>query len=297
MPASILLNSLIIFCIICWGAWGIFDKVALEKTSTAKVLATIAILIVPFMLGSLIYLLFTIPGWKPAPALMLYTLGTASSVILAMLFYLKAMKISEASLVLGATSAYTLFTQFGSWLILQEPLVSERILGSLLITVGVILISGSSRLNLKGDKESLLLILYMLLACILWGGVGIIEKKALIFASPIELFWGKTFWESLGVVLFYVYNKSKNRSTFAFEKDAFYWIAGSAVCLNLGSIVYLIALSMATAAYVVTICGCYPLLMYLMAVLILKETFNMKRLAGIVLVTIGGILTQYTQSL
>lgn len=297
MSASVILNCLIIFCIICWGAWGIFDKVALEKTSTAKVLATIALLIIPFMLGSLIYLIVTIPQWTLTPSLMLFTLGTASSVILAMLFYLKAMKISEASLVLGATSAYTLFTQFGSWLILQEPLVSERILGSLLITLGVILISGSTRFNLKGDRESLLLIVYMLLACILWGGVGIIEKKALTFASPIELFWGKTFWETIGVILFYIYNKIKNRPSFAFEKNAFFWIAGSALCLNAGSIAYLLALNMASAAYVVTICGCYPLLMYFLAVLILKEIFNIKRLAGIVLVTAGGILTQYTQAL
>jgi uncharacterized membrane protein len=297
MPTSFVLNALVIFCIICWGAWGIFDKVALERASSSRVLATIALLSTPFMIGTLIYLKAINPLWMPTFEVMLFTLGTSLSVLFAMLFYLKAMSVSEASLVLGATSAYTLFTQFGSWIVLQEPLVSERILGSILITLGVVLISGSAKFNLKADRATLLLLLYMLLASFLWGAVGVAEKKALTFASPMELFFGKALWESLFAIGFYAYFKAKNKPSFVLEKAGFGWVAGSAFCLQAGSIAYLLALSMATASYVVTICGCYPLLMYLLAVLILKETFNMQRLSGIALVTIGGILTQFTQAL
>lgn len=297
MPTSLLLNCLILFCITCWGAWGIFDKVALQKASTLRVLATISLFASPFMLMSGIYLKITNPVWIPSPEVMLYTLTTALSVLFAMLFYLKAMSVSEASLVLGATSAYTIFTQFGSWLALGEPLVGERIFGSVLITLGVLLISGSAKLNLKMDRFTLLLITYMFLASFLWGAVGVIEKKALSFASPIELFFGKALWESLFALGFLIYFKTKQEPSFTFEKPALPWVLGSAFCLHSGSIAYLIALSFATASYVVTICGCYPLLMYLLAVLILKESFNMQRLTGIILVTIGGIMTQYTQAL
>lgn len=297
MPTSFVLNALVIFCIICWGAWGIFDKVALKRASSSRVLATIALLSTPFMIGSFIYLKAVNPLWMPTIEVMLFTLGTSLSVLFAMLFYLKAMSVSEASLVLGATSAYTLFTQFGSWLVLQEPLVSERILGSILITLGVVLISGSAKFNLKADRATMLLLLYMLLASFLWGAVGVAEKKALSFASPMELFFGKALWESLFAIGFYAYFKAKNKPSFVLEKSGFGWVAGSAFCLQAGSIAYLLALSLATASYVVTICGCYPLLMYLLAVLILKESFNIQRLSGIALVTIGGILTQYTQAL
>lgn len=297
MPTSLFLNSLVMFCIACWGAWGIFDKVALQKASTSRVLATIALLTTPFMLGTLIYLRSLNPLWMPSLEVMLYTLATALAVLLAMLFYLKAMSVSEASLVLGATSAYTLFTQFGSFLFLKEPLVGERIIGSILITLGVILISGSAKFSFKADKSTLKLIAYMILASVLWGAVGVVEKKALSFASPMELFWGKSCWESLFAVIFFVYFKIKKKPSFVLEKSAFWWVFGSTFCLQAGSIAYLLALALATASYVVTICGCYPLLMYLLAVLILKESFNIQRLTGIALVTIGGILTQYTQAL
>jgi len=271
--------------------------VALQKASTSRVLATIALMSTPFMLGSLIYLKCVNPLWMPPQGVMLYTLGTSLAVLIAMGFYLKAMSVSEASLVLGATSAYTLFTQFGSWLVLKEPLVSERIWGSILITVGVVLISGSAKFSFKADKSTVILIAYMLIASILWGGVGVAEKKALTFASPMELFWGKACWESLFAIAFFVYFKVKNKPSFVLDRQAFPWILGSTFCLQAGSIAYLLALSLATASYVVTICGCYPLLMYLLAVLILKESFNIQRLSGIALVTIGGILTQYTQAL
>lgn len=185
MPTSFVLNTLVIFCIICWGAWGIFDKVALERASSSRVLATIALLSTPFMIGTLIYLKAANPLWMPTFEVMLFTLGTSLSVLLAMLFYLKAMSVSEASLVLGATSAYTIFTQFGSWIVLQEPLVSERILGSILITLGVVLISGSAKFNLKADRATLLLLLYMLLASFLWGAVGVAEKRR----SPLQAQW------------------------------------------------------------------------------------------------------------
>ncbi len=297
MTASLVLNLLVATCIICWGAWGICDKVALKKASAAQVLSTITLFALPFMAGTFFYMNHTVPGWYPSPPLMSYTFAVAACVACGMLSYLLAMKMSDASLVLGATAAYTLFTQYGCWLFLHEPLVKERLLGSVLISVGVLLITGTGRLNLKGDRKSLLLILYMILACFFWGAVGVVEKKALSSFNSIELFWGKCFWELIMLFIYWAFCYFNQRPCFSFEKVSFKWIAASAFCLYVGSIVHILALSMATASYVVTISGCYPLIMYFLAILILKEPLNKQRLAGIVLVTLGGLLTQYTQAL
>jgi uncharacterized membrane protein len=70
----------------------------------------------------------------------------------------------------------------------------------------------------------------------------------------------------------------------------------SALCLIIGGLAYLYAMSMSTASYVIVITGCYPLLMYTFAVWLLGEKVNRLRLVGIAVLVIGGIFTQLTQS-
>ena len=71
----------------------------------------------------------------------------------------------------------------------------------------------------------------------------------------------------------------------------------SSICLSLGTLSYMFAMTMATASYVIVITGCYPLLMYLGAVIFLKEKLSKMRLAGVILVVGGGLMVQNTQAL
>jgi drug/metabolite transporter (DMT)-like permease len=57
------------------------------------------------------------------------------------------------------------------------------------------------------------------------------------------------------------------------------------------------AMTMATASYVIVITGCYPLFMYLFAMLFLKEKLDKLRVLGVLLVVLGGLMVQTTQSL
>jgi len=59
----------------------------------------------------------------------------------------------------------------------------------------------------------------------------------------------------------------------------------------------LFAMSAAPATYVIAICGCYPLVMYVLAVVMLKERVNWVRVIGIALIVCGGIVIQLTQAL
>jgi drug/metabolite transporter (DMT)-like permease len=55
-------------------------------------------------------------------------------------------------------------------------------------------------------------------------------------------------------------------------------------------------MTLTTASYVIVITGCYPLIMYIFALMFLKEKLNLIRLAGVILVVAGGGIVQLTQS-
>lgn len=54
---------------------------------------------------------------------------------------------------------------------------------------------------------------------------------------------------------------------------------------------------LASLSYVSVITGCYPLFMYLFAIIFLKERVNERRITGMGLVVIGGLMVQFTQKL
>jgi uncharacterized membrane protein len=55
-------------------------------------------------------------------------------------------------------------------------------------------------------------------------------------------------------------------------------------------------MSMVSGSYVIAVTGCYPLVLYFLAMIFLKERFTLARAIGIALIAIGGIITQITQA-
>lgn len=145
---------------------------------------------------------------------------------------------------------------------------------------------------------SLACIICVLVAVTGWAVRGMFDKIALEHPAhphPFEVYLGKFICDSaLGIVAL-VWLLVKRPEINVFSRSLRPWAAGSAICLAGGSGAYYIALSKLSASYVIAITGCYPLFMYLLAVWCLKEKFNMTRAIGIVLITLGGIITQLTQ--
>jgi drug/metabolite transporter (DMT)-like permease len=293
------LDTLIIITISCWGIWGIFDKLALQTASHRDVLLMLFVLFVPQV--PLVWLLVnaTAPGWHPTWEVWFWTGLAASAYTLSMLAYLQAMSKAEASYVLGITASYPLVLQLLAVALLGEHLVVTRMLGAALIGAGVFAIGVSKgRMQVQlatGDR--LEMIVCIIIATLCWGVYGILDKKALSYTGPIEVYFTQCLWDVAYLfVVAAVFHLNGHRIDLT-SLRAWRFSGLSALMLMIGAWTYLSALSQSTASYVVVITGCYPLLMYGFALLFLKETFNRVRFSGIALVVAGGILVQLTKTM
>lgn len=133
------------------------------------------------------------------------------------------------------------------------------------------------------------------LAVLGWALRGIFDKTAVTHAHPFEVYLGKYVADSVFGALAIGWVLHKRRGDDLFRREMWPYAGGSALCLAGGSAAYYVVLSMTSASYVIAITGCYPLIMYVLALCILKEKFNITRACGIALITLGGILTQTTQ--
>ncbi|MBX9567356.1 MAG: DMT family transporter [Candidatus Obscuribacterales bacterium] len=150
----------------------------------------------------------------------------------------------------------------------------------------------------KPSHLSLACIVCVLIAVTGWAVRGMFDKIALEHPAhphPFEVYLGKFICDSVLGIGALIWLLKKRPEVNVFSRSLRPWAAGSAICLAGGSAAYYVALSKLSASYVIAITGCYPLFMYLLAVWVLKERFNMTRAIGIVLITLGGIITQWTQ--
>ena len=310
MSNSFQLNSLIGICLLCWSTWGIFDKKALESARHLEVLIyqhLIYVLEVPliFLLLGLVY-----PnGWQICPETWGWTALGSSISSSAMLFYLIAMSRAEASFVLGITASYPLIVQILAHFFLHEALVPERLLGSILIGLGVACIGASDSSGDNTSKNSgedsehqnsrptskLKVLILCSLATLFWGLTGLFDKKALLSDSPFKVYFARCVWDAAIVAIMLIVAKLAKQNVQYKKPQAWRYSFLSSVCLSAGTISYMFAMTMATASYIIVITGCYPLFMYLFALLFLKEKLKKTRLAGVLLVVIGGLLVQETQ--
>ena len=212
-------------------------------------------------------------------------------------------------MVLGVTAAYPLVTQFLSLFFLHEQLVLARAAGAAAIALGVAAIGGSTSVpsnpsdvsDPAHEKNSEPSKTFLLAGCVFvatfgWGIWGILDKKALEFGTPMETWVAECVWE---LVIFLVVSAVAHARGYRIDlKDGQSWLFAflSALALAVGRITFLGALAVSTASYVIAITGCYPLLMYLLAMIFLKERFNKVRFVGILFVVAGGIAVQMTQS-
>jgi drug/metabolite transporter (DMT)-like permease len=137
-------------------------------------------------------------------------------------------------------------------------------------------------------------IICLLIATFTWGVYGIFDKKAVGIATPLVIYFAKTLWDVCSFFIVWPIMLRRKKIDWT-TKPAWGFAAISEFALAIGAFTYLSALARTTASYVITITGCYPLLMYLFALLLLKEKFNKMRFLGIILVVIGGIVVQLTE--
>lgn len=293
------LNCFLGITVLCYALGGILDKKALEKASYQNVLVTMYFARLINIPTTSAILLFFHPVWHLSPKLILWAFGASASVLIAMLAYTVAMSMCEASYVLGVTASYNVIFQFLATMWLGESLVIERLIGAAIMALGIAAIgaSGNGKQEFPKGKNLVVTIISLVAATFFWGLAGIFDKKAVLIAHPFEV----TVAEGLGDVvmlagLLSFYGKNRAHRLDLTNAHTWKFCTIAAVVWLLGSYSYFFAFSMSSASYCITVVSAYPLVMYVFAVTLLKETVNLARVLGIVLVTIGGVFVQCTQS-
>jgi len=131
----------IILTIICWGSAPILEKYGLRDIDpfSAVFIRSVAIL---FML----VIAFSFTGrinvlWKTPPkTILVFTISGFLAGLAGMWTYFKALKMAPSSKIVPLVAIYPLLTAILSMLILKEEFSWLRIMGTILIVIGIILV-------------------------------------------------------------------------------------------------------------------------------------------------------------
>ncbi|HEY9774039.1 MAG TPA: DMT family transporter [Planktothrix sp.] len=302
------LNGLVLVTNLCWSAWGIFDKKALSSSRPRNVLLIQYLLALPEFVLIIAYILLTEHQLTLNPnAIFWAALGSATSTV-AMIAYMVAMNRAEASYVLGITASYPLVMQVLATIFLGEHLVGNRLIGSALIALGVFAIGQSDHAvhppaDAQGEhvhdpataRDRRIITICVIFATIGWGIHGLFDKIAVGYAPPIVVMAARCGLDVITSGLLLLGSRFMKMELQLKRPETWKFCGFSSMCLWVGYICYLNAIKVSTASYVIVITGCYPLLMYIFALIFLREQLNKKRLAGVSFVVLGGIVVQFTQ--
>tara|TARA_B100000315_G_scaffold259426_1_gene315450 strand:- start:3143 stop:3562 length:420 start_codon:yes stop_codon:yes gene_type:complete len=131
----------LLLTIVLWGTTPILEKSGLKSTDPATALfirscAVFFCMIVWFGLSGRIAQVVKLP----AKTILIFCLSGLFAGFLAMLTYFKILKVNPTSKIVPLTSTYPLFTAVLSLLILKEGFSWQRIIGTILIAGGVLLV-------------------------------------------------------------------------------------------------------------------------------------------------------------
>jgi len=148
--SSFALNAFILITILLWGAWGIFDKKALESASPRDVFLILLLCDIPLVALAAAIAHLSGQSLTASGGTLFWTMLSALTMTASSVVYLIALEKSEASYVLGITASYPLMAQLTAIFFLGEPLVPARFAGSVLIVAGVTAVGISGRRSKSG---------------------------------------------------------------------------------------------------------------------------------------------------
>lgn len=278
--------------LMAWGVAGIFDKKAVESAAPKQVFVTFHLFLGVVALALFILLPWIYPDWHVSSGVIFWEGLNAVAALAAFLAYYYAMSMTQASWVLGITAGYPIIGQLLSTPLTGEPFKVSALGAAALVSIGVALIgwSGGEEQKTLEKKEKLTLVFCVALSTMLWGLLGIFEKRSLEFGRPFETYFAQACWKTVLIVLVIAFLGKKGYKT-AFRTPGawkFSWLSAAGV--TAGNIAYLLALTQSTAGYVITMTAGYPLVMYVFALTFLKEKLNVVRAIGILLIVLGAVV-------
>lgn len=240
-----------------WALVNIFDQYLVERYSTGTrgsgglvLFSSLIGVFVALAIGLFVDGVFDIPLLDKA--LLILTGGLTIAWII---LYLYTLEIEDVSAVVPWFLTIPIFGYVFGYFLLGETLTAQQIIGSLVVLLGVLLIS----IDFSGEKRKFkwLPALYMIVACILVAISGLIFK----YVTIGEDFWVSSFWEYAGLgsfgILLYVF-VPKYREEFMLMnreggKNIFILNASSEILTIIGNLLtnYAILLAPITMVYLV----------------------------------------------
>jgi drug/metabolite transporter (DMT)-like permease len=185
-------------------------------------------------------------------------------------------------------------------LFLGEKFPMLRLMGAAVVALGVFAVSLPIR-DAAAQRQTLGRLpsdvkFSVMIAALAWGVSGILGKKAVTIADPLEIALGRYLFDGIMFIALWHLFRHQNRQVNLRKPFVWMFCGLSATCLALGGWSSLSAMSRLPASYVISITACYPVIMYILAILLLKEKFSVTRFAGIMLIVLGGMFIQLTRA-
>lgn len=181
-----------------WALVNIFDQYLVEKYSTGErgsgglvLFSSLIGIFAAIIIGIFTTGIFSIPLLDKILLIMIGGITIAWIIL-----YLFTIELEDISAVVPWFLTIPIFGYILGYVFLGETLTLQQIVGSLIILLGVLLIS----INFSGQKKEFKwrVVLYMLTACLLSSISGVIFKYVTVENS----FWISSFWEYFGLGLF-----------------------------------------------------------------------------------------------
>ena len=179
-----------------WSLVNMVDKYLVSKYTTEEH-SSGALVLFSSLVGVVIagfIGIFTPEIWQVywVDKLLLILVGSMS--VAWILFYLYALEIEDVSVVVPWFLTIPAFGYVFGFFFLGETLSYYQQIGSLIIMLGLVILSLDFGVN-KKFKFKTEVALYMLIACIIVAAQGIVFK----YVAEIDSFWVSSFWEYVGL--------------------------------------------------------------------------------------------------
>lgn len=137
-----------------------------------------------------------------------------------------------------------------------------------------------------GGRDGSMLYVIILIVTFIWGINGLIDRQAITTGHPLEVNFITTFTMFI-VASIYLMAAKVGGMPFHFHRNTILFAMTNGILVPTAYVVFLYALSRGSLTTVVTITASYPLVTFVLAVLLLNETVSPSKVAGMALIVLG----------
>lgn len=221
----------------------------------------------------------------PLIAFLFLSLGGLLRLLLGGYLYFRGLEYASVSRVLPLIFTFPLFTMVLSWLLLKESIGPEVVIGTVLIVLGILILS---REKASGtEKDPRMGMLFTLMAAICYAFSIIASRTGLNYVEPL---WGAFISLPVPVMTMYVIFSLDKGPAAAFNLDrrsSAILALGGIFGMGLGSYMFFISLTSIGTAQATSLGSITPLFSSLLAVRFLGEKVTVQLLLGMVIVIAG----------